>query len=215
MTEKEYYHIDKSGLAKLNLIEIKGSYYMISGTESLNSFPNGFITAEYAHLVPYILNENLHKKISAFFKERDLKDIDNVLKELLSNKNCFSDLYFQRILREIIFEVVRLNKFKDKPSRLSCIYLLENAKDIQIWCKYLKANIDNSIIYHFVPTEPTKFKTGRYNIMESKHRADAKWLEINLNNISIIYSNADNYWSSIMTKIPLIEILYYGILKKI
>jgi hypothetical protein len=210
-----YYHIDKSGLIDSNLREKKGSMYMISGTESLNSFPYGFMTVESARLIPSILSKYLHKKISDFYKKRDLKDIENIISEVVLNKDLINDIYIQRILREILFEEVRLSTFEDIPSRLSCIYLIENLKDIEKWAIYLKVNDSKYVTYKFESIKPNKLILGDFIIVESVHRADAKWLEINLNNIESVRRNAKQYWSGIFTREPLIEILYYGILKKI
>lgn len=214
MKKKVYYHIDKSGLIDSNLMENKGSMYMISGAESLNSFPYGFMTVESSRLIPSILSKDLHKRISDFYQKRNIKDIENIISEFISNVDFINDTYLQRVLRELLFEVERLNSFKDKPSRLSCIYLIDNTNDIELWREYLKTSLDNSKTYLFEPVDPNKFIVGTFEIVETIHRTDAKWLEISLNNLENVRDNANKYWSGIETDKPLIEVLYYGILKK-
>jgi hypothetical protein len=210
-----YYHIDKSGLIKSNLLEHNNSKYIITGSLSLNGFPYGFMTLENLVLVPNILNDSIYKLISDFFKTRNLKFIKKIILELTLNSFLSNNTYVQRLLREIIFEVERLNNFPSKPSRLSCIYLIEKNKDIELWAEYLKISIDNKITYKLSPEKPQIFKTENLKIIESVHRADTKWLEINTDNITNIYKNAHNYWLSNMTIKPMIEILYYGVLKLI
>jgi len=210
-----YYHIDKSGLVEQNLMQPSGnsSKYMIIGKETINSFPYGFMTVEKERLVPKLIENNIHQLISSFFKNRSIENIDKIINELSLNISIKSDIYIQRVLREIIFELERINNFPIKPSRLSCVYLIDNNNDIQLWKDMLGINGNEYTFYEFEPIEPSKFKIGDFNIKELKHKADAKWLEIGVDNINKIKQNAIQYWKGNLTKSPLNEILYYGILK--
>lgn len=210
-----YYHIDKSNLIEGTLMPFKESKFMVTSFKCLNAFPYGFMTVERNRLVPNLISSDTYDIIYDFFQNRNLDNLDRIVSDLESNDFIHTDVYIKRVLREIIFEVERLRNFSNKPSRLSCMYLMENKINSGTWKDYLGIDSSNYTEYIFEAEDPKRFKIPTFDNKEVIHRADAKWLEIDVDNLSEVYKNASNYWEGNMTSNPLVEILFYGVLKQI
>lgn len=208
-----YFHIDKSGQISENFQDFNGANYLITGEESYNAFTWGIINGK-GNLISKSINERTYEKIIYFFKLKDESLAQDIISEIRRSDCNLSDIFLSRLIREIIFEDVRINFFPLKPSRLKCIFLSDRISDMAIWKNYLNVN-SNYTAYYFEKVDPSKFSIGNFVVVEKEHRTDAKLLEVEINDIVKVKEFANEYWAGRLTASPLLEILFYGILKEI
>lgn len=207
----EFFHIDKSGLVSDNFLDFNGVNYLITGEKSFNSFSSGFIN-EKKLILSKGIKETTYEKVISLFKNEDNTNVKEIISEIKNSDCSLLDLLIKRLLREVIFEDIRLNYFPLKPSRLKCVFLVDFLSNIEIWKTYLGIN-GRYVIYHFEKVDPN-ICTDDKSIVEKEHRTDAKLLEVDINDTVKVEENAHKYWDSRFTSNPLIEILFYGILKE-
>ena len=211
MNEIMFYHIDKSGQVVNQFIDNNGNKILLIGDLNRNAFPEGFIQNRLSIINNGKIDQELVDRIVSYFESSSIGAADTIINDLVSNPHIKNDLFLSRVLREIIFESVRIEKFKNRPSRLRCIYLIDNESLINNWFEYLGTSPTNSTCYTFRPTSNKRFEfTNGAVIEESIHKADAKFLEVDIDNVKLVKEYADNYWSGKETDTPMFEVLFYG-----
>jgi len=206
-----YFHYDKSGLVADNINRSQtGNSFIVTGSESLNAFPMGLLSLENNLVVKNIMPDFIFKEVCEYFRSRNSNNIG----ELISNcRQYVRDWYSARIYREIVFENVRIQHFSELPSRLSCIFLCEYEQDLDRWLKEIPKELETYFLYKFQAQNPDNFKLNNLPVRECCHVADAKYLENKSLDIGQLELNAFKYWEGRNSDEPLVEILYYGILK--
>lgn len=206
-----YYHIDKSGLIRDEFVRNGDKNLLLIGELNRNAFPQGIIENKQKILNDGKLSAKLVDDIIIFFMNPSIENVNSLILLLRENKSIDNDVFIQRILREIIFEKVRLEKFSNKPSRLSCIYLIEEKELIEKWYNNLGTSINKSPLYKLKPTKTKKFEfENGCVIRESIYKVDSKLLEIDVTNPDLVEKNANLYWDGQTTMNPIFEVLFYG-----
>ncbi len=164
-----------------------GPAWLVDTPLDTNNLPNRNGLSEYW--------VNCHNLLHYADLNQDFSDLQNV-----SSQIRFKQLNLT-IQKEHIFEAVRVESFSSAPSRKRCIFLISKQQvkgnewtvlRTQVWRKLFKV----------IPSD------GHHIL-----KVDSKWLDCNAQDIEIIVNNAKSYWSGAMTKEPLVEYLYSGVLK--
>ena len=122
-----------------------------------------------------------------------LRQILSSLMDLVSHGKYASEL-----LKELVFENVRQEKFPSLPSRKRCIYLLE-----------LENHTAAIQRFGFSTERPTAVRVEVENAGDLFH-ADASLLNCNLLKYKQLTEQAERYWSGERSSKPLLEYLYVG-----
>jgi hypothetical protein len=127
-----------------------------------------------------------------FIGEANLKEMVSFISKHL--------VYSSTLLKEYIFEEVRVNKYPELPSRKKCMFLFDLEIDYQQYSKVLKFILEK---YNLIVIEPLKG--------ESKFlRVDMNLLNCNLYLYDDIVANAEKYWMGTDKVYLNTEILFEG-----
>lgn len=109
-------------------------------------------------------------------------------------------IYSSGLLKEYIFEEVRVNKYNELPSRKRCMFLFDSQIDYKDYAKVINFSLEE---YNLIEIEVLKD-------MSKLLRVDMSLLNCNINLYDEIVSKAEEYWSG-ADKIDLnTEILFEG-----
>lgn len=117
---------------------------------------------------------------------------------IILDKRYYSDSIknHQQYLREMLFEEVRLDKYKDKPSRLKSIYLFDNLSLALQYCERL----GKKYLYRVSVDESSNLLRADMNIIDRTTRKSIEELR----------QAANDYFNSFYTENPNQEILCEG-----
>lgn len=136
------------------------------------------------------------ERIFSIFQSADSQENIDQLKNILNNSS-----QSQELLREYIFEEIRLEKFPDLPSRKNCMFCLPDN------CTLKSAREVFNLSIEYRPT------TLRIEGVKGEHifcECDANWLNCNIKKINEVKESAYKYWDGHKTEKPMIEILFSG-----
>jgi len=137
----------------------------------------------------------------ASLKEDTLSKLPNiVINEIPLRELSKRLIYSSELLKEYIFEEVRVNKYTELPSRKRCMFLFDSQIDYKDYAKVLNFSLEK---YNLIEIEAVKD-------MSKLLRVDMSLLNCNTNLYDEIVSKAEEYWSG-ADKIDLnTEILFEG-----
>lgn len=128
-----------------------------------------------------------------FDNNLSLDFLDDLVARFKENENQI----VQKVIFELLFEETRRKTFRNLPSRMKSLFVVESMASLEYWKKSL-------------PGEGTAYKLTPIEIM-SKHEADSKWFEsCSIDNIETAKQYAENYWNGIKSADPKIEWLITG-----
>lgn len=151
------------------------SYYWIQKTKNENSIPQDIASA--LNTIP------------------EIKILGLDIKEILRNYKIKSEL-----LKEYIFDEVRLEFHPTAPSRKKCMYLFDNTYDYKKCAELLSFDFRN---YNLLEIEPIAENF-------SYIKTDLSFLNCNLESYSSIKENAIKYWDGEIQDKEKCEILFQG-----
>ena len=117
------------------------------------------------------------------------------IKEILKSFKIKSEL-----LKEYIFDEVRLEIQPSAPSRKKCMYLFDNTYDYKKYAELLSFELSN---YNLLEIEPISEKF-------SYIKTDFSFLNCNVENYNSIRENAIKYWNGEIHNQENCEILFQG-----
>lgn len=150
-------------------------------------------------------------------KKNNEKDSEKVINGIITNistmlKICGHELnlselssellktkYYSELLKEYIFEEVRINEFSDKPSRKNSMFLAPNEIDIFDYAKRLGYDLKTKYFYEIELHENKKI-----------HFADLTLLNCNTFSHAQKVENAKQYWEGVKKPDYNTEILFEG-----
>jgi hypothetical protein len=117
---------------------------------------------------------------------------DNTVENLLDSK------YYAMMLKEYIFEDIRLNEFSNKPSRKNCMFLVPQTLDLKEYAKRL--GFDDKLSYIEVePLDETKIHFANFELLDCDHSDHEVKIE-----------KARQYWKGTEKIDNKTEVLYQG-----
>lgn len=121
--------------------------------------------------------------------------------ELSLSINANLEYWAIRTYRELAMEKVRVEKYPDFPSRMSCLYTSRTLSAAEMWASSFRSS--GRRVYQIVElrTDGSVFDGDAFNVFEGGDDADEN------------ERNADHYWSSNPNKLgkaPLVETLVNG-----
>ena len=139
------------------------------------------------------INDPLSQMLEAFNSLGMLTiDMDNILKNFNDSK------YYSMLLKEYIFEDIRINEFPDKPSRMKCIFLAPQSVDLKEFAKMM--NFGGELKYlEIQPLDDSKVHFANISLLN----CDPLDHEVKIN-------NAREYWNGNDEITKDTEVLYEG-----
>lgn len=122
------------------------------------------------------------------------------LKEIMSSISKHL-MYSSTLLKEYVFEEIRVNKNPKLPSRKNCMFLFDTEIDYQEYCKVLKFDIEK---YNLIAIELLLNDTAKFL------RVDMNLLNCNLHRYDEIVAHAEKYWEGTNEVGLNTEILFEG-----
>lgn len=179
---EEFYHIQRSNLPIPweigQQIEVGKEYnyfyeYFFDHRMGVKNSAGDFISLNY-----------LLEKIIATHEGKEDPDSDieriygyDLLKSLKDASVAIKE--YTMLLREIISEQVRVEKFSNLPSRLKCIWVLPNLDSVRYWKPIIEGRILKlSLTGQILKTDAAFLKNDTFSLNEFKKQAEFYWAGI-------------------------------------
>ncbi|MHA1942226.1 MAG: DUF2441 domain-containing protein [Candidatus Hodarchaeales archaeon] len=179
MQDKNYYHFTTWDISKLE----KDMDYRTPSDYS--HYWKNKLKKDYAKLcfnqnkdqigIPKIF-ENIKMASGISLRDQIIKEIEEIYVQ---------GKYTSELLKEYIFEEVRINSFPRLPSRKRCIFLFDKELDIVSYANRLEFDMSNYSLLEIEAVEPI----GKI------FRANMQLLDVNSGDYGDFKKNAEEYWA--------------------
>jgi hypothetical protein len=192
VVDATYFHINSNANGSPHDLMRRGSVIEV-GDQTIPFFR---YFESYQRTYPVQLPDGSSQVVPAIRFLELVKD-GTVNTKVLPNIACEVARHFMILSRELVWENVRLQNFRDEPSRQRCLFLLERADQARDWIKLLG------------------FAPGTHWIVRLKAtgtalKVDSRQLAGDSEPLSAWYEKARRYWRGELTDNPMTEVLFVG-----
>ncbi len=192
---KKFYHIQRKAPIQFE----KGIKYF---TDKKNNFFNQFYAScpwfRSKDGESYPINQIVKALIEYYVENKEKrKELDSLYEDIPSILKLIDEgiVYITMMLRELVLENIRQKLFPDKPSRLYCIWLINNEDSLKFW----KNKLEGQQYFIYLLSVNGKIHTG-----------NSEYLKNEIVSLTEYEENAKNYWLSVEINTPKDEVIFMG-----
>jgi len=193
VNEQSYFHINSNANLSPHPIMRRGDIFEIGGTT------NPFFGFYEEHQRTYPVTETptgIVHQVPAMKFLRLVKDGEVTSTDLPTIARDTAN-HFLMLVRELLWENVRLAEFPEAPSRQRCIWLIESMANVTNWISHLGF-------------KPNHYSVVRVRATGRALNVDGNYLAGDSEPLPVWFEKARAYWSSKNTQNPLPEVLFEG-----